>query len=140
VTEFSAACHCGAVTARFQTSLAPEAWTVRACQCGFCRLHAAMTAADPAGSLSFTVTTDEALQRYRFAACTADFLLCRRCGVYVGAAADIGGARFGLLNTRTLRPLPELPMALAMNYDGESAQQRRARRAARWTPLLAESL
>lgn len=140
MNEFTAACHCGTVTARFQTSLAPENWTVRACRCGFCSVHAAMTVADPAGSLSFNVTTDEALQRYRFAACTADFLLCRCCGVYVGAVADIAGGRFGVLNTRALRPQLELPVAVPMNYDGESAQQKRARRAARWTPLLAESL
>jgi hypothetical protein len=139
--EYHGACHCGALTLCFCTALGSAEWFIRACQCSFCRLHGALTTSDPAGRLSFSTSGSDVLQRYRFGARTADFLICRFCGVYIGAAIDADGARFGLLNVRALRPMPpDLPRPLPMDYDGESLPARLARRVARWTPLSAKSL
>ena len=33
-------CHCGALGFEFSTALEPSAWSIRACQCNFCRAHA----------------------------------------------------------------------------------------------------
>ena len=80
------------------------------------------------------------MQRYRFGLTTADFLVCRECGVYLGAQAQTARGAFGIINTRTLTPLPaELPPAVAADYGSEDATERLARRAQRWTPL-AESI
>jgi hypothetical protein len=69
------------------------------------------------------------------------FLLCRECGVYLGAQLSSDGARFGILNTLTLNPVPaDLRSPEAMNYGGETAESRRARRVARWTPLERDSI
>jgi len=128
---------------RYETALPPEQWPVRACQCSFCRLHAVLTTSDPAGSLRFIANDPECLQRYRFGARTADFLICRRCGSYLGASASSAAAatRCGLINLRALRGRSlELSAPVMMNYDGESPAERLARRAARWTPLGADSL
>ena len=133
---FEGSCHCGALGFYFQTALPITQWSVRACQCGFCRAHAALTASDPSGRLAFHVKQREALERYRFALMTADFLLCRRCGVYVGAQIETTHGAFGIINTRTLMPVPaELPVAAKSNYDSESTSDRVARREQRWTPL-----
>lgn len=141
VNEYRGTCHCGALSVRFCTDLATAQWNVRACQCRFCRLHGALTASDPAGSLRFGTAVGDVIQRYRFGAHTADFLICRLCGAYVGATTNVGGARFGLLNVQTLQPLPpDLSRPVPMDYDGESVPVRLARRAARWTPLSPESL
>ena len=138
---YEGACHCGALSYRYETALPPEQWPVRACQCSFCRLHAALTTSDPAGALRFLAGDPGSLQRYRFGARTTDFLICRRCGSYVGASVDTTGARFGLINLRTLQATSlELPEPVMMNYDAESAAARAARRAARWTPLAPQSL
>ena len=51
--EYLARCHCGVLTARYRTAVAPEDWSVRACQCSFCRGHGAQMTSDPAGSLEF---------------------------------------------------------------------------------------
>jgi hypothetical protein len=139
--EYAARCHCGALTARYWTALTPQQWAIRACQCSFCRAHGALSTSDPAGSLQFSCAGLEVLQRYCFGTGTAGFLLCRTCGVYLGAQMGIEGRRWGILNVRTLTSALEgLCAPEAMNYENETAESRRLRRAARWTPLVRESL
>ena len=84
--KYEGHCHCRALGFTFDTDrpLAP-----RACRCGFCRKHAARTVADPRGSALLDLGAD--VVRYRFGTRTTDFLICGRCGVYVGAAAELGG-------------------------------------------------
>jgi hypothetical protein len=141
MVEYSALCHCGALTARYSTEKPPARWPIRACQCSFCRAHGALTTSDPVGRLQFDCLHPELLQRYRFASGSAQFLLCRECGVYLGAQMLSDGARFGILNTLTLNPMPsDLRSPEAMNYGDEAADARRVRRMTRWTPLVRESI
>jgi hypothetical protein len=70
-----------------------------------------------------------------------DFLLCHNCGVYVGARMEGSGGKFGVLNTRSLRPIPGgLPEPALMYYGDEPAELRRERREMRWTPLAMPTL
>jgi hypothetical protein len=133
---FEGSCHCGALGFSFETALAVTQWSVRACQCGFCRSRGAMTTSDPAGRLQFQINEADALQRYRFGLKTADYLLCKRCGVYLGAQIDTAHGAFGIINTHALSPPPQgLPAAVAADYGSENASERIERRARRWTPL-----
>jgi hypothetical protein len=131
------ACHCEAIGFAYETALAPEAWVVRACACRFCRTHGAATTSDPAGALELVVRDAEQLLRYRFGLRTADFWVCRGCGVYLGAATSDG--RFGIINTHALVDRSALQAALpapqTRSYEGESASERMLRRHRRWTPL-----
>ena len=95
-----------------------------------------MTTSDPTGRLAFHASEVESLQHYRFALKTADFLLCRRCGVYIGAQIETARGAFGIINARALTPVPEeLPAAALADYGTESAHERLGRREKRWTPL-----
>jgi hypothetical protein len=135
--KFEGGCYCGALGFSFQTSLPVTEWSVRACQCAFCRVRAARTTSDPAGQLAFQVKDPEALQRYRFGLETADFLLCRRCGVYIGAQIETPRGAFGIVNIRALTTRPEgLRAAAAADYGSENATERIERREQRWTPLV----
>jgi hypothetical protein len=139
--SYAGACHCGALTFTYETALPRASWPVRTCQCSFCRLHSALTSSDPAGTLSFHASNLADLQRYRFGARSADFLICRRCGAYLGATIRAGASGHGLVNLRALRPIPDdLCTPVPMNYDGESPAQRTARRESRWTPLATDSV
>ena len=141
MVEYWARCHCGVLTARYSTAKPPVEWSIRACQCSFCRAHGALSTSDPMGRLQFACSRPELLQRYRFATGTVEFLLCRECAVYLGAQMSSDGARFGILNALTLDPVPaDLRSPEAMNYGGETAESRGVRRAARWTPLARESI
>lgn len=137
VLTFEGGCHCGALGFSFQTSLPASEWSLRACQCSFCRARGARTTSDPAGRLSFQANDTKALQRYRFGLKTADFLLCRDCGVYIGAQIETARGAFGIINTLALTPWPQgLPAAAAADYATESASERIERREQRWTPLV----
>jgi hypothetical protein len=84
----------------------------------------------------FRADQGESVQRYRFGLKTADFLVCGRCGVYVGAQIETPRGAFGIINTLTLAPRrTDLPLAVAADYDAEGTDERLARREQRWTPL-----
>jgi hypothetical protein len=126
----SGRCHCGAIRILFETEkpLAP-----RACQCSFCRRHGARSVSDPEGSATLTWSEEPIL--YRFASRAADYVICSRCGIYVGAMAEIDGRRLVTLNLNAFDdPHPELE-AEPVSYDGESAERKAERRSERWTPL-----
>ena len=130
---FDGSCHCGAVGFRYETSIAPEDWSIRACQCRFCRAHDALSTSDPEARIIFTIVRPQYLHRYRFGLRTADFLLCKQCGVYVGAVIRIGDNDYGIINTRALLTPPEnIAMAAPIVYDAEDVEKRIARRENRW--------
>lgn len=132
---YEGACHCGALAYTFETSLPPALWQVRACECSFCRRHAARTTSDPAGSVSFRIRDNDALQRYRFGLRTADFLVCRNCGSYLAVLLSSPRGRFATLNVNALRQPLEFAKVQTVSYDDETADERRQRREQRWTPV-----
>ena len=130
VASLTGSCHCGAIGTRFETEkpLAP-----RACQCSFCRRHDARSVSAPDGAATLALTVEPI--RYRFGAQTADYLICPRCGIYVGAMAELEDRLFVTLNLNAFdNPRLELE-AEPVSYDGESPETKAARRRQRWTPL-----
>ena len=139
--EYRGNCHCAAVGFVYRTALDPEQWPIRACQCTFCRMHAGLSTSDPDGSLEFFEHAPGALHRYQFGRKTADFMLCRNCGAYLGAVMHSGSAAHGVINVRVLGSLVDrLQEPKPMDYDGEDLTVRLARRAERWTPVSGVSL
>ncbi|MFI4979828.1 MAG: GFA family protein [Nevskiales bacterium] len=130
-------CHCGRIGFRFDTAIAPQAMALRRCGCSFCRAHAARYFSDPDGYVRFEITRPEALRRYRFGLNSADFLICGACGVFIAATTEIEGKTYATLNANCFvldEPLTlEAPVGA---YESESLEQRMARRAERWTPVL----
>lgn len=130
-------CHCGALAFEYRTAIAPAVWSVRACQCSFCRAHGAAYTSDPAASLRFTHREPEFLSRYRFGHQTADFIFCGRCGGYLGAVSETEDRTLMVINIHALDPQPEgLPGAQPISFDGETIDSRGSRRAVRWTPVV----
>lgn len=128
-------CHCGNLRFALESALALDALPLRACQCSFCRLHGARSTSDPAGRIRFEVRDAALLTRYRFGLRTADFLVCAQCGIYVGALMRDGGAHHAIINANTLDDVARLTQpAQPMDYDGEDAARRLARRKQRWSP------
>lgn len=123
-------CHCGNLRFRLDTE---GPLNLRACQCRFCRAHGAACASDPAGRAWIEIGDEDLLNRYRFGLQTADFLICRRCGGYLGALLETPEGAFATLNLRNARGL-ELPAAEPVEYGGESAETRIRRRTRSWTP------
>lgn len=135
-TDFDGSCHCGAIGFTLRTSVEPVNWSIRACQCSFCRAHDALSTSDPAGSVTFAASNPDMLQKYRFGLRTADFLLCRECGVYIGAIIETDSGAYGIANVHALNKIPENLAATApISYDAEDTDGRVSRREKRWTPV-----
>lgn len=126
-------CHCGAITVAIETALAPEAMRVRACACSFCARHRPRYTSDPDGRVTFRAA-DDALVRYRFGHALADFLLCGRCGVFVGAY-EPGEPPRAVVNLNVLAAASRFPAPPPpLDFDAEDATTRAARHARVWTP------
>lgn len=133
---YTGRCHCGAIGFSYETRLPPREWSVRACQCAFCRAHGSLTTSDPAGSLAFHANDPEQLSAYRFALRITDFLVCRTCGVYIGAVTTVANSRYGIINVNALEPRPaDLREPQPISYATENESERTGRREKRWTPL-----
>lgn len=137
MNEHKGSCHCGNLNWTLGTRLNASDLPARACQCGFCRNHGAVSTSDPQGEMSFDVRDPTKIIRYRFATRTAEFLICGRCGIYVGAQMKEQQATYAIANLRTLdgyanftfKPEP-------MDYSAEDSTARRLRRSNRWTPVV----
>jgi hypothetical protein len=124
-------CHCGAVRAEYETD-APV--RLRQDGCSFCSSRGVKSASDPEGALRLSSTLR--LNRYRFGHKTADFLICPVCGTYVATCMDSPRGPIGVINVIGLNiaELKNLPATLT-SLEGESVDERIARRISRWTPL-----
>ena len=123
-------CHCGAIRVEFESDkpLAP-----RACQCSFCRKHGARSVSDAEGAATIACSVEPLA--YRFASRAADYLICRVCGVYLGAVTGGPEARLATLNLNAFDD-PHLNLgAEPVSYEGESADRKAERRRQRWTPV-----
>jgi hypothetical protein len=126
-------CHCGNLSFRLDIPIPPGDLQPRACDCSFCRAHGATCISHPNGKATVKVHNKAELSHYRFGLRTADFLVCRQCGVYIGAVIEQDGTSYATLNFRctAYHAVP----AVKASYDGESQVERVARRVARWTPV-----
>jgi hypothetical protein len=96
LTEHRGGCHCGNLRLRLRLSRAPEETRLRACGCSFCRAHNTRTTSDPHGSFEIWAGDWSLVEPYRFGSGTAEFLICRRCGVYIGTVCETAaGTRAG---------------------------------------------
>jgi hypothetical protein len=132
MTTYTGSCHCGAIAIRFESEKKPEEMRVGRCGCTFCRRHGARTLGDPAGSVEFR-SAPGGLSRYRFGLGITDYLLCAKCGTYVGAAMPDEGGAIGIVNVNSLDIRDSFDPAPPLHhYDGEDEARRRSRRRKFW--------
>jgi len=100
--ETSGGCYCGNIRVIASFSQGLPAFNPRACDCDFCRKHVAAYVSDPLGSLHIQVRNELEANRFRQGSNTAEMLLCRTCGVMVGALYRESDRLFGTLNVKAL--------------------------------------
>jgi hypothetical protein len=135
--QFDGGCHCGNLRVLVRLNRPPAETPVRSCACSFCRSHATITVSDPAGQADIRASDWSLVQRYRFGSRTADYLLCRRCGVYIGAVCETARGVRSVINTRCLTDRAAFTKdPIEPDYDAETTEVRLARRAANWMPAI----
>jgi len=135
MSEHRGGCHCGNLRVSLRLTQPPAEVRLRACGCSFCRAHNTRTTSDPQGSVDIRADDWALVEFYRFGTGTAEFVICRRCGVYIGAIGESAAGARAVINTTCLddraaftrEPVP-------VDHEGEATGDRLARRAASWTP------
>ena len=123
--EHSGGCHCGNIRVRLRLTKAPAENPLRACACSFCRAHQTRTVADPGGLFEVEADDWSLVEPYRFGSRTADYLVCRRCGVYVGAVCETAAGARAVVNVNCLADRAQFTQApSAPDYDGETTDAR----------------
>ena len=95
-------CHCGNIHVRLRLTKSPEDNTLRACTCSFCRSHNPRMVSDPDGLFEVRADDWSLVERYRFGTRTCDFLICRRCGVFIAAVAEMSEGVRAVVNVNCL--------------------------------------
>jgi hypothetical protein len=132
---FAGHCHCGNLSVRFETAKAAAELPLRSCQCSFCTRHGARTTADRESHAVVSVRDTARLSRYQWARRTAEFLVCRECGGYLGAVATIRGRRYMTVNVNLIEDSGRFTgTPVPVDYSSESVEARSDRREATWTP------
>jgi len=135
MAEHRGGCHCGNLRLNLRLTQPPEDVRLRACGCSFCRAHNTRTTSDPNGSVDIHAADWSLVERYRFGTGTAEFLICRRCGVYIGATGETEAGVRAVINTNCLEDRAAFTQQpVPVDHAGEATGDRLARRAANWTP------
>jgi hypothetical protein len=128
-------CHCGNLRVSLRLTQPPAEVRLRACGCSFCRRHNTRTASDPSGAVDIRADDWSQVQHYRFGSGTAEFVICRTCGVYIGAIGESDTGTRAVINTTCLDDRALFTREPApTDHEGETTKDRLARRAANWTP------
>src|SRR5580700_8890146 len=102
IMDHAGGCHCGNIHVRLRLSETPERTPVRTCTCSFCRSHNPRMISDPAGLLELSADDWSLVELYRFGTRTADFVICRRCGVFIAAVSDLSTQPQAVVNMNCL--------------------------------------
>jgi hypothetical protein len=130
-------CHCGNIHVRVRLSKPPEDNPLRACTCSFCRSHSPRMVSDPGGLFEVWADDWSLVENYRFGTGTCDFLICRRCGVFIAAVSEIMADARAVVNVNCLSDRERFTSVPAVqDFEGETVEDRLSRRATNWMPTV----
>jgi hypothetical protein len=133
-------CHCGNV--RFTLDWPNPQPTIpsRRCGCDFCTKHGAAWTSNPQGYFTLQIADEAKVTPYRFGTGTADFHVCSTCGVAPIVTCAIEGRRYAVVNVNTFTDVARSELTEAStDFEGETTENRLARRQRNWTPEAMDS-
>ena len=94
---------------------------------------------DPAGLLELTADDWSLVELYRFGTRTADFVICRHCGVFIAAISDLSVKPHAVVNVNCLDDRALFTAEAAMHeFQDETLEARTSRRTANWMPAVVQ--
>ena len=77
------------------------------------------------------------VEKYRFGTRTCDFLICRRCGVFIAAVSEMTAGARAVVNVNCLSDRGRFTSPPAVHdFEDEAIEARLSRRAANWMPAM----
>ena len=126
-------CHCSNIRFDFYLPSEEPIIPIRACGCTFCQKHRGEWTSHPEGRLVAKLAEPEEVNRYQFGHGTADFYICKRCGVAPFVVSTVNGSDRAVVNAHSFDNVPsEELVSSSTDFDGESVDGRLARRDRNW--------
>ena len=127
------ACHCGNVRFELDGVSATSEIPARACGCTFCVKHGGVWTSNPAARLRVAVRDPAQVSTYNFGSRTADFHVCRSCGVVPLVTSRIDGRLYAVVNVNTFGDLDRARVKVTpASFEGEENDARLERRKRNW--------
>jgi hypothetical protein len=93
--------------------------------------------ADPEGLFEVWADDWSLVENYRFGTRTCDFLICRRCGVFIAAVSEMSSGTRAVVNVNCLNDRGRFTsVPVVHDFEGETIETRSSRRGANWMPAL----
>jgi hypothetical protein len=126
-------CHCGNIAFSLTWEPDPAQIPARACGCSFCTKHGGVWTSNPKGALDVTIQDPSLVSRYAFGTRTADFHICRRCGIVPVVTSTIDGRLYAVVSVNALEGIDQKMLnRAAADFEGEATADRLARRKRNW--------
>ena len=94
---------------------------------------------DPEGLLELSADDWLLVEFYRFGTRTADFVICRRCGVFIAAISDLPTKPYAVVNVNCLDDRALFTAQAEMHeFQDETLEARTSRRMANWMPAVVQ--
>ncbi len=133
-STFKGGCHCGGIRFEITTTKKLNPLSPRQCGCTFCQRHGVFGVSDPGGKLCVKISNSDNVNRYQFGHKTAEFLICKVCGVAPVVLSIIDDHLYSVLNGRSLdQPWPfDVSNIPQMDFGDEIPGERLERRKKNW--------
>jgi hypothetical protein len=93
--------------------------------------------ADPEGVFEIWADDWSRVENYRFGTGTCDFLICRRCGVFIAAVSEMAARARAVVNVNCLSDRERFTsVPVVHDFEGETIETRLSRRATNWMPAM----
>lgn len=110
---------------------------VRACSCTFCTKHGGVYTSHPKGRLEVRIAEGDLVHQYAFGTETAEFYICRRCGVVPFVTSTIEGTLRAVVNVNTFENVDQAEFDSSVtDFGSENLEERLARRQRSWIPQV----
>lgn len=126
-------CHCGNVSFELDWNADPAEIPARACGCSFCVKHGGIWTSNPAAALRVRIEDPVQLEKYAFGTRTAEFHVCRRCGVTPLVTSEIDGRTYAVVSVNAFNNIDRSKIRVApISFEGEETSSRLDRRKRNW--------
>lgn len=133
----SGRCHCGNIAFELAWNPDPAEIPARACGCSFCTKHGGVWTSNPGAEVRVRVAEPAEVFKYSFGTRTAEFHVCRRCGVVPVVTSAIDGGLYAVVNVNAFENVePSLLRRAPASFEGEDEASRLARRKRNWCRVV----
>jgi len=128
----SGGCHCGNIGVTLRLPRPPNKYQPRACDCDFCSRYDAAYVSDAQGSLAIEIEDASAVENFTQGDQLAQFMICRKCAVLIGAHFRVAGRLYAAVNARVADASVDFGEPLVVSPKKLSAPEKQQRWQSLW--------